>query len=138
LEQSHPICTFLPSKAPWGPYGPLGVKGYRQATNHGVVDDVIYQRGGGVTKEQYHGQNGTNFQNNHDREFKVWVDKVTIAITNNVTRRISLVAIEACDRWHGTNKFYVFYDKWLSDKVERWRHVTSNLSPIKNTQFYQA
>jgi hypothetical protein len=27
LEQSHPICTFLQSKAPWGPYGPLGVKG---------------------------------------------------------------------------------------------------------------
>jgi hypothetical protein len=27
FEQSHPICTFLPSKAPWGPYGPLGVKG---------------------------------------------------------------------------------------------------------------
>jgi hypothetical protein len=26
LEQSHPICTFLLSKAPWGPYGPLGVK----------------------------------------------------------------------------------------------------------------
>jgi hypothetical protein len=26
LEQSHPICTFLPSKAPWGPRGPLGVK----------------------------------------------------------------------------------------------------------------
>jgi len=26
LEQSHPICNFLPSKAPWGPYGPLGVK----------------------------------------------------------------------------------------------------------------
>jgi hypothetical protein len=25
LEQSHPICTFLPSKTPWGPYGPLGV-----------------------------------------------------------------------------------------------------------------
>ena len=25
LEQSHPIYTFLPSKAPWGPYGPLGV-----------------------------------------------------------------------------------------------------------------
>jgi hypothetical protein len=24
LEQSHPICTFLPSKAPWEPYGPLG------------------------------------------------------------------------------------------------------------------
>ena len=23
LEQSHPICTFLPSKAPWGPYGPF-------------------------------------------------------------------------------------------------------------------
>ena len=28
LEQSHPICTFLPSKAPWGPYGPLGVKAH--------------------------------------------------------------------------------------------------------------
>jgi hypothetical protein len=26
LEQSHPICIFLLSKAPWGPYGPLGVK----------------------------------------------------------------------------------------------------------------
>ena len=25
LEQPHYICTFLPSKAPWGPYGPLGV-----------------------------------------------------------------------------------------------------------------
>ena len=25
LEQSHPICTILPSKASWGPYGPLGV-----------------------------------------------------------------------------------------------------------------
>ena len=25
LEQPHPICTFLPSKAPMGPYGPLGV-----------------------------------------------------------------------------------------------------------------
>jgi hypothetical protein len=25
LEQSHWICIFLPSKAPWGPYGPLGV-----------------------------------------------------------------------------------------------------------------
>ena len=26
LEQSHYSCTFLPSEAPWGPYGPLGVK----------------------------------------------------------------------------------------------------------------
>ena len=26
LEQSHQIFTFLPSKVPWGPYGPLGVK----------------------------------------------------------------------------------------------------------------
>ena len=26
LEQSHPSYTVLPSKAPWGPYGPLGVK----------------------------------------------------------------------------------------------------------------
>jgi hypothetical protein len=25
LQQSHPICTFLPSKAPWGPDDPLGV-----------------------------------------------------------------------------------------------------------------
>ena len=25
LKQSHPICTFLPSKAPWVPHGPLGV-----------------------------------------------------------------------------------------------------------------
>ena len=26
LEQTHPICTFLQSKALRGPYGPLGVK----------------------------------------------------------------------------------------------------------------
>jgi hypothetical protein len=33
LKQSHPICTFLPSKAPSGPYGPLRVKKERHVIN---------------------------------------------------------------------------------------------------------
>jgi hypothetical protein len=42
LEQSHPICTFLPSKVPWGPYGPLRVNLPKEPTERAITK--VYEK----------------------------------------------------------------------------------------------